>query len=199
MFMNKQMFLDGLRAALAELPIAERDKTLAYYEEMINDRIEDGMSETEAVASLEPVEVLAARIINETPMMQKAVRKAKKSGISTPLLIVLIIIGFPVWLPLLATLFGIIIAVFATMFALIITLVCLVLGLLIGGLATLISAPFTGGLLGGSIILAAGAGLIAAGIAILLIYPVWYLIKLIWAGLKKLCRKIRSWFTRKEA
>ena len=203
MIMNKQMFLDGLRVALAELPIAEREKTLAYYEEMINDRIEDGMSEADAVASLEPVEVLAARILHEMPVMQKAMRKAKNSGISTALLVVLLIIFFPVWLPLVAAAFGIIVAVLAVMFALIVALIALVLGLGIGGLVMLISALFSGGLFsgglfGGSVLLAVGAGLVGTGIAVLLIYPVWYLIKLIWSGLKKLCRKIRSWFKKEE-
>ena len=48
--MNKQEFLSALQNALAGLPKKDRQKTLAFYSEMIDDRMEDGMTEEEAVA-----------------------------------------------------------------------------------------------------------------------------------------------------
>ena len=47
--MRKTEFLERLRAALNALPEEEAKKTIAYYAEMIDDRIEDGMSEEEAI------------------------------------------------------------------------------------------------------------------------------------------------------
>ena len=121
--MDKRTFLDGLRTALVSLPASEIDKTVAYYEEMIDDRIEDGMSEEEAVASMEPIGVLAQRIINDTPAVNRAVRKAKQSSVPTIIWVMLAILGLPIWLPLLCLAFGLIISAFALLFGLIISLI----------------------------------------------------------------------------
>lgn len=50
--MQKTEFLDRLRTALADLPAEELEKTLGYYAEMIEDRMEDGMDEEAAVAAM---------------------------------------------------------------------------------------------------------------------------------------------------
>ena len=54
--MTKTEFLDGLRAGLSDLDPADIQKSTDYYDEMICDRMEDGMSEEEAVAAIGPVE-----------------------------------------------------------------------------------------------------------------------------------------------
>ena len=64
--MNKTEFSDALRRALGKLPSYEVEQSIAFYEEMIADRMEDGMREEEAVAALGPVEAIAAQIIAET-------------------------------------------------------------------------------------------------------------------------------------
>ena len=61
--MRKTEFLERLRAALNALPEEEAKKTIAYYAEMIDDRIEDGMSEEEAVAGLGEPEAVAREIL----------------------------------------------------------------------------------------------------------------------------------------
>ena len=50
--MTKKEFLARLRRGLAQLPPEEREERLAFYSEMIDDRMEEGLSEQEAVASL---------------------------------------------------------------------------------------------------------------------------------------------------
>ena len=50
--MNKQQFVEALNALLAPLPGEERARLISYYTEMIDDRIEEGIPETEAVAAL---------------------------------------------------------------------------------------------------------------------------------------------------
>jgi uncharacterized membrane protein len=194
--MNKQMFLDGLRSALSSLPPDEIEKTLAYYGEIIDDRIEEGMSEEEAVASMEPIEVLAARVIDEAPPMNKAVRKAKTSGISTVWLVILAILGFPIWFPLLIALCSAAIAIFAALLVVMIALIAVVVGLAVGGIFAVTTGLFASWATGPYILLIIGSGMLLVGIAILLFFPVMYLIKGIWAGLVALARKIRSWFRR---
>ena len=51
--MNRAEFLSALRAELERQYISGADNMTEYYDEMICDRMEDGMSEEEAVASLE--------------------------------------------------------------------------------------------------------------------------------------------------
>ena len=93
--MNRQEFLDALAAQLASLPDAERERSLAFYMEMIDDRMESGATEEEAVASLGSVNEIAGEILQNTPTPHG---KQKLRGWKLALLI----LGAPIWLPLLA-------------------------------------------------------------------------------------------------
>ena len=84
--MNKEQFLAALRAKLTELPQADLERTLQYYREMIDDRIEEGMSEPAAVADVGDPDELAAAILQK-PVKRTAVRErrpmsaGKKAGL----------------------------------------------------------------------------------------------------------------------
>ncbi len=71
--MNKEQFLASLRARLIGLPQADLERTLQYYREMIDDRIEEGMSEYQAVADVGNPAELAAAILYK-PVKQTALR-----------------------------------------------------------------------------------------------------------------------------
>ena len=43
--LNKEQFLAALGARLSGMPKADLERTLQYYREMIDDRVEDGMTE----------------------------------------------------------------------------------------------------------------------------------------------------------
>lgn len=47
--MNKEQFLAAVRERLSALPRDDVEQSLDYYGEMIDDRVEDGMSEEQAV------------------------------------------------------------------------------------------------------------------------------------------------------
>ena len=66
--MNKEEFLNRLREALKGLPAAETEKSALYYAEILDDRMEDGMSEVEAVASLGAPEEVAENLKLELPL-----------------------------------------------------------------------------------------------------------------------------------
>ena len=73
--MRKDEFLLTLQNALAGMPRADLERTVQYYREMIEDRVEEGMSEEAAVADVgDPVELAAA--IRKMP--------AKRTAVSTP-------------------------------------------------------------------------------------------------------------------
>lgn len=96
--MNKTEFSDALRRALGKLPSYEVEQSIAFYSEMIDDRVEDGMSEADAVAALGPVGAIAAQIIAETPVIPKAIAKANTG--SRTLNVVLLVVFSPIWVPL---------------------------------------------------------------------------------------------------
>ena len=66
--MTKQMFLASLREGLQGLPPADVEERIAFYDEMIDDRMEEGLTEEEALAEIGTVESVIAQIAEETPL-----------------------------------------------------------------------------------------------------------------------------------
>ena len=66
--MNKQEFLTRLRKGLSGLPQEDIEERLTFYSEMIDDRIEEGLSEEEAVAAIGSPDEIAEQIIGEIPI-----------------------------------------------------------------------------------------------------------------------------------
>ena len=65
--MKKNEFLDALRRRIAALPAEDIERSLDYYSEIIDDCMEDGMTEDEAVEQVGSVEQAAANILDEMP------------------------------------------------------------------------------------------------------------------------------------
>ena len=65
--MNKREFLARLRKELSGLPQSDREERLAFYSEMIDDRMEEGLSEEDAVSAVGSVEEIAAQIVADFP------------------------------------------------------------------------------------------------------------------------------------
>ena len=65
--MTKAEFLKALEEKLSALSAEDRAASLAYYEEIIDDRMEEGLYEADAVAAAGPVEEAAAQLLAETP------------------------------------------------------------------------------------------------------------------------------------
>ena len=83
--MTKQEFLSELERALGKLPHAEVEQALAFYDDASSDRMEDGLSEAEAVAGLGPVDEIAAQIAAETPPIPRAIARAIHAAQNNPL------------------------------------------------------------------------------------------------------------------
>ncbi len=47
--MKREVFIESLKIALSDLPEEEIQSSLAYFNEMIDDRIDEGMTEEEAI------------------------------------------------------------------------------------------------------------------------------------------------------
>lgn len=63
--MTRVQFLNDLYRRLGALSREEAEQHLTYYAEMLADRIEEGMTEEEAVASMEDVDTISRRILED--------------------------------------------------------------------------------------------------------------------------------------
>ena len=108
--MTKKEFLAALRRKLRAVPQAELRERLGFYSEIIDDKMEEGLTEGEAVADVGNIDEIAAQILADVEI------PAKNSKTPTsPWQIVLLIIGSPIWL-------SILISVYAVMWSVVITL-----------------------------------------------------------------------------
>ena len=119
--MLKQEFLNELRARLSDLPQREVDDRIAFYGEMIDDRIEEGLSEQEAVEGIGSLDEITKQIIGETPVSKKSEDKVRTRRWLKGWEIALIIVGFPVWGSLLLVLFAVLLTVFITLWSLVVS------------------------------------------------------------------------------
>ncbi|ODU57978.1 MAG: hypothetical protein ABT01_01185 [Clostridium sp. SCN 57-10] len=196
--MNRQDFLTRLAAALASLTDGEVHKILVYYDEIISDRMEDGMTEQEAVESFGSVSALAQRILAETPLAQRVAAKAqtKNKGV----LILLLAVTSPVWLPLLLAVGGVLLGLLGALFGIAVSLVAVFVSFAVASVACFIAGMARFATLGvASGLFAMGAGLILAALTVF----GWFLmvggVRALRAAARALYRRAALLFRRKEA
>lgn len=101
--MTKQEFLSSLRAKLQGLPKEDIDERVSFYEEMINDRIDEGEKEEDIIAELGSVDDVVRTIAADIPLAKIVKHKMKPKRRIRGWEIALIILGFPLWFPLVLT------------------------------------------------------------------------------------------------
>lgn len=120
--MKKHEFILWLRDKLSCLPRQELEERLAFYDEMIQDRMEEGLSEEEAVSQMGDPEEIAAQIIQEAPLPLLVKEKIKPKGKLKAWNIALLVLGSPIWLSLLAAVFAVVISLYAALWSVVISL-----------------------------------------------------------------------------
>lgn len=134
--MTKQLFLNELSAALHGLPREERYRTLRYYDELIDDRMEDGQSEEEAVSGLGEPEQVAREILGEE-------EPAVSTGTGRKVwIIILLVLGFPFWGSLLLAAVIVLLCVYLCLFLPAFVLGVLALASLAGAVVGVAGTPF---------------------------------------------------------
>lgn len=196
--MNKQEFLDELRSRLKSLEPADIEKTVDYYSEMIDDRVEDGMSEEQAVETLGSMDEIISQIMFDMPLPKLAKAAMRPSRALRAWEIVLLILGSPVWFPLLLALAISALSVYIVIWSVVLVLYSVDLSVAaaaIGGIGTAVIL-FARGLSVQAVFLI-GAALICAGASILL----FFVFNKITVGIiylsRMLVRGIKSAFIRK--
>lgn len=198
--MNKQEFLAELKAKLTGMPQEDIEERLDFYSEIIDDRIEEGLTEEEAVAELGSLEDITKQIMSEIPLTKLVKEKVKPSRILRAWEVVLLVLGAPIWLSLLIALFAIVISIYAVIWSIIISLWAIELSLVacsVGGAFSSVVFMAKGNIVSGVAML--GAGIICVGLAIFGFYGCKYATNAILKFSKKIFIWIKSCFMKKEA
>lgn len=201
--MTKAEFLDKLKNQIREYSSEETDKSLEYYSEMIDDRVEDGMTEGEAVASLGSVEEIAEQIKCELPLTTLVKYKAmeKTKGEKIPAwVIILIVLGSPLWFPILISIAFVIFSIYISIWSIAIAFwVCdLAFGVssiacLIAAIVMLIKGSFV------SVIMYIGLAFLLAALAIFFFFASFYISKGIIVGTIWIFKQLKKAIIKKEA
>lgn len=137
--MTKLKFLNELEKRLNAFEMPEIKNWLNYYGEMIDDRIEEGQSEEEAVASLGDMDKIINDILRQTPITKLAKTKLNRKALHG-WEIAMLIIGFPLWFPLLIAAIAVVISLYAVLWSVFISLCAAALTVAVSGFALLVVA-----------------------------------------------------------
>ena len=197
--MNKTEYLDTLCKKLDGLPREDVLHAVSYYAEMIDDRIEDGMDEREAVADIVSPEVAAAETLRAIPLHKLFIARVKPKRALRAWEILFLVLGSPIWLSLLLAAVAVVLGVYAVLWSLILCLYAVELSLMAAGVAGAFLFVFY---LAGQSLPAAlfvlGTGLISAG----LVFPMHVASAkatkgMVWLS-KRLFLGMKSFFVRKR-
>lgn len=169
--MTKNEFLNQLEDALKYLPQSEIEERISFYSEMIDDKIEEGILEEEAVASIGTVEEIVSQIVEEFPLAKIVKQKITNKKKLKAWEIVLLALGSPIWLSLLVSFFAVFFSLYVSVWAVIISLWAVFVSLVASGIGGVIGGlilVFTQNTLTGVWML--GASLVLAGLSILCFY-----------------------------
>ena len=169
--MDKRQFLTQLRKALAGLPQSDIEERLSFYSEMIDDRMEEGLTEEEAVSAVGSVEEIVSQTIGDIPLAKLAKERVKGNRRLKTWEIILLVLGSPIWFSLGIAAVAVIFSLYIALWSVIISLWAVFasfVGSFIGGLVAGIIIACTGNALPGVAVHA--AGLICAGLSIFAFY-----------------------------
>ncbi len=167
--MTKAEFIEQLSTTLKGLSDEDIKKSLDYYEEMIDDRMEDGKSEEEAVGGLGTIDEIKDGILEDIPITKIVKEKIKPKRALKAWEIVLLIIGSPVWIPVTAAIIVVALVIYLCFWIIILCLYVFDFAVFLSGFGGIIGAfaqqqGFNTGLF------LAGCGIALIGVAILLFF-----------------------------
>lgn len=196
--MNKHLFLAKLRKKLSDLPKDEVMERLNFYSEMIEDKMEEGFSEEEAVASIGAVNEIAAQILSDSSDEDVSERRSDKKRFK-PLEIILLVLGSPIWLSLVLSVFAILLSLYAALWclvlgtwALFVSFAACSLGLTVSGLILIFNGYVWSG------IASVGVGIVLVGLSIFAYFASLYATKAVVLLSKKIFQYLRKKFLKKE-
>lgn len=197
--MLKKEFLEKLEKNLSGLPREDIASRIDFYSEMIDDKIEDGLTEEDAVKEIGNAEDVARQVLEETPITKIVKERIKPKRKMNAFEIILLILGSPVWLSLLIAFFCILLAVYIVLWSILLAILTVNLAIAVGGIGGialgvlyLVLKNFPLG------IMLIGAGLVLTGLSIFMFFFSKISVKGIIELTKKIAFGIKSLFLKKE-
>lgn len=197
--MTKNEFLIKLMKGLSRLPQPDIEERVAFYSEMIDDRMEEGLTEEEAVAAIGDVDTILDQILSETPLITLIKEKLKPKRKLQVWEIVLLAVGSPIWISLLAAAFAVVVSLYASLWAVAGSLwsaPIALAGCALAGVAEFFICLFAGKTATGFMVL--GLAFVCIGLSILFFYVCKYVTQYAVLLTKKLALFIKKCFTKKE-
>lgn len=210
--MTKIQLIEKLKNELSSLPADELENRLAFYSEMIDDRIEEGLSEEAAIAEIGDIDEIIAQLkadcttVTEEQLEDALDQEVHSQEHSLPEKrkmraweIVLLSLGSPLWIVLLAAAFIILLSVYIVIWAVAGSLWAVPVsfaGVTVGGIAVGVVSMASGNALIGITLL--GAAIACAGLAIFAGFGCFHLTRLAVYLSKVIAKGVISLFRRKE-
>lgn len=136
--MNKTQFCALLGNKLKPyLSPKEMYKTLNFFEEMINDRIDEGLSEEEAVSQLGDINIIVDQILDEHNIGKKQTKLVWRF-IPRELGFIITVLLLPAWI----TIFSLVASLFIVILSIIFSIVLSIIAIFIGGILLILKSPF---------------------------------------------------------
>lgn len=198
--MDKQEFLAQLRKGLSGLPQKDIEERLTFYGEMIDDRMEEGLSEEEAVFAVGAVDEIVAQAVAETPFVKIAKERNKPKRRLGAGEIVLLALGSPVWLSLGIAAVAVIFSLYVSLWAVVVSLWAVFASFAACAVGSAVTcAVFAAGGSGASGLAVLAAGIVCAGLAIFVFYGCKAATDGVLALTRKMAIGIKNCFRGKEA
>ena len=169
--MSKREFLDKLEKGLSGLPQNEIQERLAFYSEMIDDRMEEGVLEADAVKEMGNIDDIVSQIVSQFPLSKMVKEKIKPKNKLKAWEIILLVLGSPVWLSLLIAVAAVMLSLYITLWSVIASLWAVFASLVggaLGGVAAGIIVAITENAISGIALI--GAGLVCGGLSIFMFF-----------------------------
>jgi uncharacterized membrane protein len=205
---TKKEFLIELNRRICTLPLDEINRSIAYYSELIDDKMEnDGMSEEEAVDSLGSLNEITYNILDSVSMgklvSEKTRRVKEEHSVNSHKLIwvIVAVVTCPIWLSLLFAAVMVVASVYVALWAVVLSLVFADLAVFLSGILCIVLCIFIGSQFSfASVLTTVGIGFLAMGIGILLYHPLLSCARAMINVIRGLWTKIKyRFFVQKEA
>ncbi len=196
--MSKSEFLSVLRDRLSGLPQEDIERSIDYYSEIIDDCMEDGLSEEEAVQTIGSMEDVVSQILADTPLTKLVTANVSPNRTFKVWEIIGLILGFPIWFPLLTAAVIVILAIYIVIWTVVVTLYAVDLSFAASGFAGILGSLMyitSGTAAQGAFLL--GAGLVCGGIAVLMFFGFNQVSKGILFLSRKILLYIKTYFARR--
>ena len=191
--MNRVEFIEILDVELAALKRVEREKFITYYEEIIDDYMENGFEEEAVIEKIGNPKAIAKNILSEQDTVDIKVPLTNSKVIN----MILLILGFPLWGSLVFA--GLMLALSG-----VIVIWCIpftagvsALAFFLAGIYSIVATPFMIAEVLSVGVVQLGVGIASLGVSFLLAMATMYLCKNFAFFTKELSSRILKLFNRK--